>query len=191
MTEPTDFQTFSLIVEAQAIPPSGRRYKMAAKPAEAAALARYLDLLALDHLEGEFALRRLAKDRIEIEGRLIADLTQSCVLTLAPVAARIETEFRRLFSEAADPRGEDESEIDLSFDAVDPPEALPEGGIDLGAILIEELSLALDPYPRAPGAEWSGGSAASGDGESSPAPAAESLEPKHPFEILKKFKDRT
>lgn len=182
MTERADFQTFSLIVEAQSIPPSGRRYDLAAKSDEAAALAHYLDLLALESLAGEFALRRVGKDRIEVEGRLRAALTQACVLTLAPIAARIETKFRRLFSEATAPRAEDGPEIDLAFDSEDPPEALPEGGIDLGAILIEELILALDPYPKAPGAEWLG--AADAD-----IGATAEAETSHPFDILKKSKE--
>ena len=36
---------------------------------------------------------------------------------------------------------------------VDLPEPLPEGALDLGETVAQQLSLGLDPYPRAPGSE--------------------------------------
>jgi hypothetical protein len=37
-------------------------------------------------------------------------------------------------------------------DTVEPPEPLQDGAIDLGAVATEFLILAVDPYPRRPGA---------------------------------------
>jgi hypothetical protein len=38
-------------------------------------------------------------------------------------------------------------------EADDPPEVLPAEGLDLGELVVQELAVVLDPYPRAPGAE--------------------------------------
>jgi hypothetical protein len=43
--------------------------------------------------------------------------------------------------------------VDLQvFDTDEPPEAIRDGVIDLGAVATEFLLLGLDPYPRKPGA---------------------------------------
>ena len=39
-----------------------------------------------------------------------------------------------------------------ALEAEDPPEALRDGVIDLGAVATEFLLLGIDPYPRKPGA---------------------------------------
>lgn len=47
----------------------------------------------------------------------------------------------------------DLAEIDIDFEDSDPPEPILDGKIDLGAVVAEQLSLGLDPYPRRAGAE--------------------------------------
>ena len=39
------------------------------------------------------------------------------------------------------------------FDEEDPPEPIRAGRMELGELVAQHLSLALDPYPRKPGAE--------------------------------------
>src|SRR3546814_2875701 len=55
------------------------------------------------------------------------------------------------YEAAARPAGGSEIVIDPSAD--DPAEVLPAEGLDLGELVVQELAVALDPYPRAPGAE--------------------------------------
>ncbi len=45
-------------------------------------------------------------------------------------------------------------ELDLDPDADDPPDVLEGDKIDLGAYVVEDLSLAIDPFPRKPGAAF-------------------------------------
>ena len=40
------------------------------------------------------------------------------------------------------------------LDEEDPPDPIVDGKVDLGALAAEFLALALDPYPRKPGAEF-------------------------------------
>lgn len=120
---------------------------------EREALARRLGLLALDRLEAEVTAKPLANGRlVRVEGRLSADLVQECVVSLAPVPAQLAETFTAFFGEeeaSADPS----DEVDVPFDA-DLPEPIEDGTVDLGELVAQHLSLALDPYPRAPGARF-------------------------------------
>ena len=92
-----------------------------------------------------FSLRRHG-NTVEAEGALDAAVVQSCVVTLDPVTQRVAERFVIRFV----PAGR-ESEDD---DDPDSPDQIPYEGrsIDLGEAAAEQLALALDPYPRCPGA---------------------------------------
>lgn len=117
---------------------------------ERAALARRFDLLAIDTLSAEATLSR-SGDVVTAKGRLRAAVTQSCVATAAPVPAILDEPFDIVFRpEPTDIRPDDEIELDEAEMDV----AFYTGGaIDLGEAVAETLSLALDPYPRAPDAD--------------------------------------
>ncbi len=55
------------------------------------------------------------------------------------------------FETGGGPAGQGEVLVDP--EGVDPAEPLPAEGIDLGELVVQELAVALDPYPRKPGAE--------------------------------------
>ena len=147
----SDISVFSREIEAASIGPRVTERKVEAKPEERAALAEVLDLQAIDRLVAVLHLRRLASGLIEVKGELEGEVVQTCVVTLEPVPARIHESFRVTFGDV-----EPEptlGEIDIDFEDSDPPEPIVEGKIDLGAVVAEQLSLALDPYPRKEGAE--------------------------------------
>jgi uncharacterized metal-binding protein YceD (DUF177 family) len=73
---------------------------------------------------------------------------QACVVTLEPVQSDIETQFARLYSSQV---RDEPSQIDRDLER-DEPDLIENGQIDLGELVAEELALALDPYPHAPGA---------------------------------------
>lgn len=144
-------------------------YDIAATAAERAALARRFELLALDRLEAQVRLSPLAGGYLRLAATLSADLVQACVVTLEPVAARIEDEFTLLYGAA----GEERREVVLSGMA-EVVEPRPGGLLDIGEAVAQQLSLALDPYPRAPGAALE--------------PPAEP--PASPFAALAKWRER-
>lgn len=111
-------------------------------------LAGRFGLLSLDRLEADYRLIREG-DRVSATGRLVAGVVQPCSVTEDPVPAAIDTDFTiRFVPEAAD-TGEDE----LELDEADCDTVFYEGGaIDLGEAAAQTLALALDPYPRSPGA---------------------------------------
>jgi uncharacterized metal-binding protein YceD (DUF177 family) len=121
-----------------------------ADAAERAALAARFDLLALDQLNAALQIA-VAGDEINITGNLSARVTQRCVATDDPVPAAIETPLILRCVPAA-PVAEEEAEIELSDAACDIIE-YDGAAIDLGELVAQSLSLALDPWPRHPNAD--------------------------------------
>lgn len=146
-------------------------------------LTKAYSLLALEDLVARFELRRWRRDGVAIEGRLQARATQACVVTLQPVEQQIEEVFTMRFDpDAAALSGvEEEGEIDIDAFAEDPPDLLEGGRLDLGAILCEQLALALDPFPRAPGAELPEGYSEDGKVDADDKPPS-------PFAVLERFR---
>ena len=116
-----------------------------ADAAECAALAERLRIVEVQSLTCRFSLRRHG-NTVEAEGALDAAVLQSCVVTLDPVAQRVAERFVILFV----PAGREPED----GDDPDSPDHIPYEGrsIDLGEAAAEQLALALDPYPRSPGA---------------------------------------
>lgn len=112
-----------------------------------AAIAAQLGLIELKKLRFEGSLAPLGKRDWQLEARLGASVVQACVVTLAPVPARIdEPVSRRWLAGWVEPEGDE-------VEAPEDVDAEPLGAeIDLGAVMVEALALALPPYPRAKGA---------------------------------------
>lgn len=126
---------------------NGTTLQESATEAERDAIAAAFALPAVAALRIEARISREGRDGWSVEGRVVASLTQSCVLTLAPVDAEIDEPFSRTYQPGAE-----RADADLLIDpeAADPPEPLGDG-VDLGAVALETLALGLEPYPRAPG----------------------------------------
>ncbi len=147
---------FSRPVAADRVGRDGLVLEIEAAPAERASLARRYGIIALGALKAECRLKPVAGGMIELSCAFSAHVTQKCVVTLAPVEAGIAESFELRY--ALDPTVLPlpvEDEIDMAAD--DPPEALAGGAIDLGEAVAQHLALALDPFPRAPGAAFDAG----------------------------------
>ena len=119
-------------------------------------------------------LRKLSPTRFALDADLVADIVQSCVVTLEPVRTRIERKFSRdlhLTPQARHPV----KEIDIAPVDEDGREEIASLRYDLAVPVLEELALAIDPYPRAPGVAF----------EPPPDPDAAEL---HPFAALRSLK---
>ena len=139
--------------------------QIVANDGECAALAEVFRLPGMAELSGDFILTS-AKTHggvIDAELRLRARVMQTCVITLEPFDTVVQ-EIAQLRFVPATNLHEDAEIAELSPEALEAPDEIPYAGevIDLGATLAEQLALALDPYPRKPGAELpaaAGGSA--------------------------------
>lgn len=123
--------------------------------AEKAEIAALLDLKALDTLTFTYRLRHSGNRRLHLSGRLNARVTQTCVVTLDPIQADLDVPVEAEFwpQELIDSL-ENRTE---THDALDWPEPIKHGKIDLGPLIYESLAMSLDPYPKRKGAsfDWS------------------------------------
>ncbi|MFC5738368.1 YceD family protein [Sinirhodobacter huangdaonensis] len=113
-----------------------------------AAIAAWAGIEALNSLRLNGTLTPQGRSDWTLQAEFEAEVVQSCVITLAPVITRLsEGVLRHYLAEMPEPEGD---EIEMPED--DTSEPLP-AVIDLGAVALEVLELALPLYPRAPGAE--------------------------------------
>jgi uncharacterized metal-binding protein YceD (DUF177 family) len=161
------------------IPQAGLREDRTATEAENSKVAAELEIVSCERLTSDFAIRAVGHGRYRLSGKVTAQLTQSCVVTLDPIAQSVDGSFDVEFwpTGKLPESGEEEVEA-LSAAEIEPIE---HGQIDAGRIIFETLSASVDPYPRKPGAEFKG--AELGD----VAAATET----GPFAALNKLKDRS
>lgn len=149
---------FSHVVEVDRIGPEGLTLALTADEQARAALARRFRIPAVLSLVAKVRLMPdpATERQYLVKGEIEAEVEQTCVVSLEPVRQRISDNFIRRFAPAdmIEPEadlGDDEAEW-LDPDAEDPVDPIENGLIDAGAVVAEELALALDPYPRKPGA---------------------------------------
>jgi len=116
--------------------------------------------------------------RFRVAGNVRARIGQTCVVTLEEMETDIDEPIDLTFapseqipemSALVDEAGESDEETP------DPPEPIEHGMIDLGRVATDALYLAVDPYPRKPGAVFE--------------PVVEAADPEdHPFAALKALK---
>lgn len=144
--------------------------------AERTALAAHAGIEDVESLAATASTRPWV-DGLELTLRFRAVVVQACVVTLEPVRGHIEETAVCRFLPEEDLALPEGVEVEVGLDEEEPPEPLGER-LNLGAILAERLILALDPYPRVPGAALEGAVQAGGEIPS-------------PFAALKALKDRT
>ena len=153
------------------------RQTIEATASEREAIKDMLDLVGLDALRFDYQLRHGGGGRVHLLGRLTADATQTCVVSLEPVPGALDTPLEMEFWPESlvtdlERKAEDPGQAAL----LDWPETIVDGTIDLGPVVYETLATALEPYPRKKGAsfQWSQGGAAEG-AESGPFAALRKL----------------
>ena len=125
-----------------------------ATAAEREQVARRLGILAVDRLTARLTVKSIADQLLQVRGAWQAEVQQACVVTLEPVAESLRGEFEVSYQAgSARPAGDTGGDVLIDPEAADPAEVLPAEGIDLGELVVQELAVSLDPYPRSPGAE--------------------------------------
>jgi len=126
-----------------------RAVTIAATEAERIKLAQRFELIAIGRLEATAELVRDGEIVIAT-GKLKAEVVQACVASGEPVPAMIAEDFALRFVREATGDAAEDVELDES----DLDEVGYEGSaVDLGEAAAQTLALALDPFPRAPGAD--------------------------------------
>ncbi len=142
----TDLPELGRPVPADRVGALGLTVNVDATRAECDAIARRLLVPSVESVHCTWVLRSAPAGCIEADGSLRAHLHHECVVSLDPFAAEIVEEFAVRFV----PAGQESEDGD---DPDEPDELTIENGIlELGEATVEQLALALEPYPRKPGA---------------------------------------
>jgi uncharacterized metal-binding protein YceD (DUF177 family) len=141
---------------------------------ERAALADYVDVLAVPALVADMKVTPDGQGGVIIEGELVATVRQTCVVSLEPFNNTVNEHvaLHLLPSSLADSAAKD------AGDERDPADVIIDGAFDLGMLVTEFLALGVDPYPRRPGAVFAPPVAAGDDEASSPFAALAKLKQK-------------
>ena len=139
------------------IPDTGLHRELEASEAERRAIADLAGLRDIVSAHADFDVEPKSGGRVQVTGRVRARVGQTCVVTLDPIESEIDEEIDLTFAPEAEARrledlieqGQDDEDPP---EVADPPEAIVNGIIDLGRIATDALFLAIDPYPRKPGA---------------------------------------
>ncbi len=163
-------QGLSRPVRAASIRDAPQVHEVVASAQERAALAALYDLPEIAALRGRFALRHEQGGVIAADLEMQARVTQTCVVSLENFEATLrETSELRFVPAASLPES---AGLELDPETLEGPDEIQYAGetLDLGAALAEQLALALDPYPRKPGATL---------------PAEAAAPPASPFAVLR------
>lgn len=184
---------FARTFDVRSLKGESRNVDIAASAEECAAVAEAVALPGIAYLQAYFRVSPRAGGLVEVDGRVRAKVTQTCVVTLELFEEEIEQAVQLSFAPIADPIAEPRGRgghdvIDVApptsvggnDDQEDPPDPIINDTIDLGDVAAEFMVLGLDPYPRKPGVHFD--DTVVGDSDE-PAPSA--------FAMLARLKDHS
>jgi len=134
-----------------ALSEAGTEISIAATAEDLSRLAVWLGVSAVESFTATVHLRRLSSTRFSYAAAFKADVVQACVVTLEPVNSHIAREFARELHLAAHHPAPKAESLTLAAGDQDAPDEIDNARFDVAVPILEELSLAIDPYPRAPG----------------------------------------
>lgn len=190
-TEQTDLN-FSFFVNCDALKEAEKTFVLEASSDQRATIAKRLELISLDSLNVKAVVSRKSGDLVHLHCTCSADLFQSCVITARSLESKLNFTFEREFSASVttcfgdqpEPAWEAESKgPDIDDQAPEPPDPMSDGGFDLGEMVTEQLSLEIDPFPRAADA-WFEGISSAGGKEGGTGGSA------NPFAVLEQLKKK-
>lgn len=153
MTGKTTKSPVSYRFQVNRLPKNGAEISIETTEEQRAELARQHDLEAVDRFVADLTIRAWKGDGVIINGRVKADISQLCVVTLEPIRSEIDEEISSVFiPETSKLARQVEREIVLDPDADDLPETFTGDSIDIGAVAEEFFALGIEPYPRKEGA---------------------------------------
>ena len=152
-------------IESEHVGPRALNVKLASQEQVRKDVARRLKVESVDALEAEFTLQREPGNLlVRVQGTVKARITQLCVSTLELLKSDLAEKFEAFYTDHdekavsfAKAKHERlgrvmDAELQILDERADPEPAI-DGKIDLGELAVQYLSLAIDPYPRAEGAD--------------------------------------
>lgn len=176
-------------IDTDTLDEKGLSRHISADEAACEALARRLGVQEVKALEADLKIMPAAGGTFEVTGGFKADIVQTCVVTLEPIESRIEEplegwftdrEKTLSFAKARQDRDTKKGHVEVEMlDEREDPEEMVNGHIDLGELVTQHLSLAINPYPHKEGVSYE-------FGDDQPVKPA-----RNPFEALKDLQKGT
>jgi hypothetical protein len=135
------------------LPAEGIVREISADPEERAALARRFGIVAIASFDARLRVTPLSVGGAagaRVMGRFSARVRQTCVVTLEDFDADVAEDLRLDLLPGGDVEEVGEAVLDPEEDV----EPLEGDVLDLGELVAQYLSLALDPHPRRPGVNY-------------------------------------
>lgn len=149
------------------LPQKGLPVVVEADAGQRAALAEIHGLLSVESYRAELLVTSWKRNGIKVNGTVTADITQECIVTLEPLQGHIREDLSAVFLPEDSKLGRlgfgAGGEMHLDAEGPDSPETFSGDTIDVGALAEEFFGLAIDPYPRKPGASLAGETREAGD----------------------------
>lgn len=164
---------FETMVDLRSLTEAGTQIALAPDEAERAQIAAWADVSAVPLFSGVVTVKRLSSTRFAYEADLTARVIQPCGVTLEPVSQEIVLRFARELHLTHSKRRGEPDDLASGLGEDDLPEEVENSRYNVAGPVLEEFSLAIDPYPRAEGAAFE-------------APAEE--KPASPFAALARLK---
>ena len=150
-TSPVSFE-----VHVARLPQKGMPVVVEADAGQRDALAAEHGLQSVVRYRADLLVTPWRRNGIKVSGTVKADVIQQCVVSLEPIEASVSEAVEGLYLPEGSKLGrqgfETGGEILLDAEGPDSPELFSGDTVDVGALAEEFFGLALDPYPRKPGA---------------------------------------
>lgn len=147
---------------ADSVSSKGRALSLKAEPSQLRAIAARVGVKEIKSLEAElnFDLQN-GGHILHIAGRFKANVIQECVTTMEPIESFLEDDIEAWYADHEKAVSfsrakhqvkaiEEGDEVQM-LEEKDDPEPLVDGQVDLGEVVVQFLSLAINPYPRKEG----------------------------------------
>ncbi len=152
MTNPADTSPVSFRVHVSRLPRRGMPVVIEATDKQRAALARVHALASVERYRAELLVSPWKRNGVQVEGKVVADIVQECIVTLDPLPSHISESVSGVFLPEDSKLGREGfgqgGEILIEVDGPDSPETFSGDSIDVGALAEEFFALSIDPYPR-------------------------------------------
>ena len=139
---------FSFVIELSETGQSEKTYPLKANEEERRRVAARLGALSLDMFEGEVRIR-VAKPALFVGGSVRAHMVRECVSSLESVREEVVDDFELEFSRERPAQNDTEQAGDEDWTE---REAHSGEALDIGELLVQQLSLAMEAFPRHPDA---------------------------------------
>lgn len=146
----------SFPVNVARLPQKGLPVVIEADASQRAALAEAHGLTSVESYRADLLVTKWKRNGVKVSGRVEAEITQACIVTLEPVQSKIDEDVDAVLLPEDSKLGREGfhvgGEILLDAEGPDSPETFSGDTIDVGALAEEFFGLGVNPYPRKAGA---------------------------------------